>query len=38
MDFTGCQMIVTLKLISAAVNYQDGGHADKVILTLFKGS
>lgn len=30
MDFTGCQMIVTLKLISAAVNYQDGAQADKV--------
>jgi hypothetical protein len=30
MDFTGSQMIVTLKIISAAVSYQDGLKNEKV--------
>lgn len=30
MDFTGSQMIVTLKIISAAVTYQDGLKPEKV--------
>lgn len=32
MDFTGCQMIVTLKLISAAVSYHDGQKKEQVPL------
>jgi len=30
MDFTGAQMVLTLKLISVAVCYQDGLKEDKV--------
>ena len=30
MDFTGSQMVLTLKVISAAVNYQDGLRNEKV--------
>lgn len=30
MDFTGTQMIVTLKIISAAVVFQDGLKPEKV--------
>lgn len=33
MDFTGSQMIVTLKIISAAVTYQDGLKPEKVLMT-----
>ena len=33
MDFTGSQMIVTLKIISAAVTYQDGLKPEKVPMT-----
>ena len=29
MDFTGAQMILTLKLISTAVSFQDGMKPDK---------
>ena len=31
MDFTGAQMILTLKLISTAVSYQDGLLAPAVL-------
>lgn len=30
MDFTGSQMVLTLKIISAAVVYQDGLKPEKV--------
>ena len=30
MDFTGSQMVLTLKVISAAINYQDGLRNEKV--------
>ena len=30
MDFTGAQMILTLKLISTAVSYQDGLRSSSV--------
>ena len=30
MDFTGAQMVLTLKLISVAVCYQDGMKQDEV--------
>lgn len=30
MDFTGAQMVLTLKLISVAVCFQDGLKEDKV--------
>ena len=35
MDFTGAQMILTLKLISTAVSFQDGMKPDKVKLLAF---
>lgn len=37
MDFTGAQMVLTLKLISVAVCYQDGMKQDEVRLWCMAG-
>lgn len=34
MDFTGAQMVLTLKLISVAVSYQDGLKKEEVHISL----
>ena len=38
MDFTGAQMILTLKLISTAVSYQDGLRSSTVRISDGKKS